>query len=60
MLKEKVNTVYELDLLGTAKTKYWEELGSKAAFILHSDSPDYDFWGAIFNPLSSSLLHSRA
>jgi hypothetical protein len=44
----EVNTVFEADLLGTAKMKYHNGLGYDAAFVLHSDSrPEYTFFGGV-------------
>jgi hypothetical protein len=45
--KYPVDTVFELDLLGTAKMKYMNASGCDAAFVLHSDpDPRFTFWGS--------------
>ena len=42
-----VSTKFEADMLGTAKMKYRDGLGSQAAFIVHSDpDPRFGFWGS--------------
>ncbi len=41
-----VDTVFDLDLLITAKEKYYERLGCDAAFVIHSDcNKNYEDWG---------------
>jgi hypothetical protein len=43
-----LDTVFKVDLLGTAKREYLNGLGLTAAFIIHSDpDPRYTFWGAM-------------
>jgi hypothetical protein len=39
------NSVYEWDLLHTAKRKYLDDLDCQAAFIVHSDLETPDYWG---------------
>lgn len=44
--KHGVATVFELDLLITAKAKYYDKLGCDAAFVVHSeDNAKYTYWG---------------
>ncbi len=44
--KHGVSTVFDLDLLVTAKEKYYKKLGCNAAFVVHSDSNiNYTYWG---------------
>jgi hypothetical protein len=45
-----LDTVFKVDLLGTAKLEYLNGLGLTAAFIIHSDpdpDPQYTFWGGM-------------
>lgn len=44
--KYDVHTVFDLDLLITAKEKYHGKLGCDAAFVVHSDAnEEYTYWG---------------
>lgn len=44
--KYGVDTVFDLDLLITAKEKYHGKLGCDAAFVVHSDANErYTYWG---------------
>lgn len=44
--KYDVDTVFDLDLLITAKEKYYGKLGCDAAFVVHSDANErYTYWG---------------
>lgn len=55
----QVNTVAEVDLLGTAKMKYLNGLDYDAAFVLHSDpKPEYTVFGE--KPFVGTPLRERS
>jgi hypothetical protein len=41
----QLTSFFALDLLHTAKSKYYQQLNSTAAFILHSDARVPNYWG---------------
>jgi PD-(D/E)XK nuclease superfamily len=44
--KKKIyGTLFNVDLLGTAKTDYLDKLDSAMSFILHSDEKEQQYWG---------------